>query len=45
MGMELKDKIMMYCSREVKFKQGFCTGIWYYLYNDLGFSWACASVA
>ena len=27
MGMEFKDKIMLYCFREVKYKQGFTTGI------------------
>ena len=26
-GMEFKDKIMLYCSREVKDKQGFTAGI------------------
>ena len=26
MGMEFKDKIMLYCFREVKWKQGFTTG-------------------
>ena len=26
-GMEFKDKIMLYCSREVKGKQGFTAGI------------------
>ena len=36
MGMEFKDKIMLYCLREVKCKQGFSTGTWYYLYNGLG---------
>ena len=34
--MEFKDKIMLYCFREMKFKQGFTTGIKYYLYNGLG---------
>ena len=29
MGMEFKDKIMLYCFWEVKYKQGFTTGIWY----------------
>ena len=32
MGIEFKDKIMLYCFGEVKCKQGFTTGIWYYLY-------------
>ena len=32
MGIEFKDKIMLYCFLEVKCKQGFTTGIWYYLY-------------
>ena len=27
MGMEFKDKMMLYCFREVKGKQGFTTGI------------------
>ena len=36
MGIEFKDKIMLYCFREVKYKQGFTTEIWYYLYNALG---------
>ena len=36
MGMEFKDKIMLYCFGKVKCKQGFTTGIWYYLYNTLG---------
>ena len=36
MGMEFKDKIMLYCFREMKCKQGFTTGTWYYLYNSLG---------
>ena len=35
MDMEFKDKIMFYCFGEVKCKQGFTTGIWYYLYNAL----------
>ena len=26
-GMEFKDKIVLYCSREVKFNQGFTAGI------------------
>ena len=30
------DKIMLYCFREVKCKQGFTKGTWYYLYNCLG---------
>ena len=38
MGMEFTDKIMLYCFREMKCKQGFTTRIWYYLYNDLGFT-------
>ena len=29
MGMEFKGKIMLYCFREVKCKQGFNTKIWY----------------
>ena len=36
MGIEFKDKIMLYCFREVKYKQGFTIEIWYYLYNALG---------
>ena len=36
MGIEFKDKIMLYCFREVKYKQGFTTEIWYYLYDALG---------
>ena len=32
MGVEFKDKIMLYCFGKMKFKQGFTTGIWYYLY-------------
>ena len=36
MGMEFKDKIMLYYFREVKCKEGFTTGTWYYLYNGLG---------
>ena len=35
MDMEFKDKILLYCFREAKFKQGFTTGILYYLYNAL----------
>ena len=35
-GVEFKDKSMVYCFMEVKCKQGFTTGIWYYLYNALG---------
>ena len=27
MGMDFKDKIVLYCSREVKYKQGFTTKI------------------
>ena len=27
-GMEFKDKIVLYCSREDKCKQGFTAGIW-----------------
>ena len=34
--MEFKDKIMLYCFREVKCKQVFTTGTQYYLYNGLG---------
>ena len=34
--MEFKDMIMLYCFGEVKCKQGFTTGIRYYLYNALG---------
>ena len=34
--MEFKDKIMLYCFREVKCKQVFTTGTRYYLYNGLG---------
>ena len=26
-GMEFKDKIVLYCSREAKYKQGFTAGI------------------
>ena len=26
-GMEFKDKIVLYCSREAKYKQGFIAGI------------------
>ena len=33
--MEFKDKILLYCFREVKCKQGFTTGISYYLYSSL----------
>ena len=33
--MEFKDKIMLYCFREVKYKQGFTTGIGYYLHYAL----------
>ena len=33
--MEFKDKILLYCFREVKFKQGFTTGTSYYLYISL----------
>ena len=36
MGMQFKDKIMLHCFGEVKYKQGFTTGIWYYLYDALG---------
>ena len=36
MGMEFKEKIMLYCFGEVKCKQNFTTEIWYYLYNALG---------
>ena len=36
MDMEFKDKSMLHCFGEVKCKQGFTTGIWYYLYNALG---------
>ena len=32
---KVKDKIMLYCFGEVICKQGFATGIWYYLYNAL----------
>ena len=35
-GMEFKDKILLYCFREVKCKKGFTTGTWYYLYICLG---------
>ena len=35
MGMKFKDKIMLYCSREVKCKQGFTAGTLYYLYNGI----------
>ena len=34
--MESKDKIMLNCIREVKYKQGFTEGTWYYVYNSLG---------
>ena len=34
--MEFKDKIMLYCFRELKCKQGFTTGTSYYLYSALG---------
>ena len=34
--MEFKDKIMLYCSGDVKYNQGFTTEIRYYLYNALG---------
>ena len=45
MGMEFKDKIMLHCFRKVKRKQGFTTGLWYYLYNALGLTGSmCISV-
>ena len=34
--LRMKDKIMFHCFREVKYKQGFTTGTWYYLWNCLG---------
>ena len=34
--MEFKDKIMLYCSGDVKYNQGFTIEIRYYLYNALG---------
>ena len=36
MSAEFKDKIMLYCFREVKCEQGFTTEIWNLLYNALG---------
>ena len=36
-GMEFNDKIVLYCSRESKCKQGFTAGIWYYLYDILDY--------
>ena len=36
MGMEFKDKIILYCIKEVKYQQGFTTGIWYWVYNIYG---------
>ena len=36
-GMEFNDKIVLYCSREAKCKQGFTAGIWYYLYDILDY--------
>ena len=35
MGLKFKDKIMLYCFRVVKFKQGLTTGTLYYLYDAL----------
>ena len=34
-GMEFKNKIVLYCSRETKCKQGFTAGISKYLYKVL----------
>ena len=28
-AMEFEDKIMLYCSKEVKYQQDFATGDWY----------------
>ena len=36
MGLKFKNKITLHCFREVKCKQGFTTGTFYYLYNSLG---------
>ena len=34
--MEFKNKIMLYCLREVKCQQGFTTGVGCQVYNVLG---------
>ena len=35
MGIKFKEKIMLYCFREVKCEQGFTPWIWYYQYDVL----------
>ena len=36
MDMEFKDKIMLHCFREIKYRQGFTTEIRHWVYNVLG---------